>query len=284
MMLGWGHEWCSARVAVCCKSALAAVAAGIGLVTALPFLVGCISHGPHRTPVPRLPDGLDLAAAVLRDDSALVERYLKAGGDPNMTDGAGRTMLHWAARSDRAKIAEILLAHGADRERTDSAGWTPLMHAVDQVSADVCRVLEVKQDRAESLDETEAALVAILVRRSIQREGARSDQYQYYVTVDGKPPSAQCQFLLAGCKQLRSGVSVLPRDDSRACELRLSLVDFNGSDALVRVVVSRNDRTTGWIWMVRAKKRFGSWLPFTEEYPPFMDGPALQTFGLGHWD
>lgn len=72
-------------------------------------------------------DGFALAGL---GDVAGVERLVE--GAPEWVaarDGAGYTLLHWAALAGRREVMEMLLARGADPGRVDGGGQTPLRTA-----------------------------------------------------------------------------------------------------------------------------------------------------------
>jgi ankyrin repeat protein len=72
-------------------------------------------------------DGFALAGL---GDAAGVERLVE--GAPEWVaarDGAGYTLLHWAALGGRREVMELLLARGADPGRVDGGGQTPLRTA-----------------------------------------------------------------------------------------------------------------------------------------------------------
>lgn len=54
---------------------------------------------------------------------------LSAGANPNLADGAGRTVLFVAAEKNDLDLVELLLEAGADPAATASGGRTPLMSA-----------------------------------------------------------------------------------------------------------------------------------------------------------
>ena len=69
-----------------------------------------------------------LHRAALRGDADAVEALLKAGADPNATNQAGATPLHYATGSERMVAA--LLARGARADAVSKANRTPLLIAV----------------------------------------------------------------------------------------------------------------------------------------------------------
>ena len=72
----------------------------------------------------------ELTNAVIDGEAALVEKLLVNGCDPNTTDHAGWSALHFAAQNNDAEIARILLRHGASLSARDNHGNSPLFRAV----------------------------------------------------------------------------------------------------------------------------------------------------------
>ena len=58
-----------------------------------------------------------------------------------MSQGRGRTALHYAALNGHAKAASVLLAHRADPNQADAEGVSPLEAALEFEHADCAHVL-----------------------------------------------------------------------------------------------------------------------------------------------
>ncbi|HVM63144.1 MAG TPA: ankyrin repeat domain-containing protein [Verrucomicrobiae bacterium] len=67
--------------------------------------------------------------AILTNGVAEVQQLLDNGADANGKDDQGRTLLSWAVRLQRKKIAELLLAKGADPNPSMKGGLT-LLHEI----------------------------------------------------------------------------------------------------------------------------------------------------------
>ncbi|MFZ8811217.1 MAG: ankyrin repeat domain-containing protein [Pyrobaculum sp.] len=59
-----------------------------------------------------------------------VKTYLKDGGDPNISVGRGRTLLHYYTAKGDLETVRLLLSRGADPNARDDRGRTPLHYAV----------------------------------------------------------------------------------------------------------------------------------------------------------
>ncbi len=72
-----------------------------------------------------------LMLAALAGDWKRVEELRAEGTDAPGTDGAGRTLLHFAARDGKKNLLRRLLAQGADANARDAFGETPLHYACE---------------------------------------------------------------------------------------------------------------------------------------------------------
>ncbi len=94
----------------------------------------------------------DLFIAVNRDDAGAVSRLLKSGGDPNVLDKDGRTMLGYALLNDSTNAAAALLeSPKLDINQLNPAGETALMIAalrgkLDWVQRLVARGAKINHD------------------------------------------------------------------------------------------------------------------------------------------
>ena len=81
--------------------------------------------------------GIDppLLAAVQDGDAAGVRAALADGTDVNRPAADGTTALHWAARLDLPRLADLLLEAGADATAANAFGVTPLALAAVNGSA-----------------------------------------------------------------------------------------------------------------------------------------------------
>ncbi len=71
-----------------------------------------------------------------------VEVYLDSGGDPNLRNKAGVTLLMAAANASWPRIVDVLLQHHADANSVDQSGRGALHHAVRGQSYDsICRLI-----------------------------------------------------------------------------------------------------------------------------------------------
>jgi len=82
-------------------------------------------------------------AAAAEGEVPLVELLLVDGLDVNVRDGAGRTLLSWAAQRGHPDAVELLLRHGADINIRDHAGKTALAWAVQAGHQPVVAVLRL---------------------------------------------------------------------------------------------------------------------------------------------
>lgn len=74
----------------------------------------------------------DLIVRIEHGGARLVERMLDAGLNPDLRDGAGRTLIHMLRTLGDPGLLPRLLAAGIDLEARCRQGFTPLFEAVDQ--------------------------------------------------------------------------------------------------------------------------------------------------------
>jgi ankyrin repeat protein len=81
--------------------------------------------------------------AVLDDNSALANFFIKKGFEVNVQDNLGWTPLHYCAQNYQVGIAKILIEHSANLEIRDNYGNTALFRATfaSQGKGDMIRLL-----------------------------------------------------------------------------------------------------------------------------------------------
>jgi ankyrin repeat protein len=82
-----------------------------------------------------------LAHAIKTADAIPIIRHVRAGANPNYSNGAGWTPLISACAFGHADMAEELLHLGADVNLAEHDGWTPLMFAVHNNHSNIARLL-----------------------------------------------------------------------------------------------------------------------------------------------
>jgi uncharacterized protein len=83
----------------------------------------------------------EVADAVMRRDSAQLDKLLAARADVNATQPDGTTALHWAAYHADAKATAKLLATGANPSALTATGMTPLAMACEAGNTELVRLL-----------------------------------------------------------------------------------------------------------------------------------------------
>ncbi|QKW31985.1 ankyrin repeat domain-containing protein [Nocardiopsis flavescens] len=99
-------------------------------------------------------------------DTGAVLRYLDAGGDPNLRDRNGRTLLHHLSMVDHEAVLPRLLKAGADVDAADPEERTPLFYAVaGSGTAELARALVEAGARTEDIGNGDD-LVDVIDQRS----------------------------------------------------------------------------------------------------------------------
>ena len=115
-------------------------------------LGGCLPRAGASDPVFK---------AVSQNDVTAVNSYLLKGGDVNMTNRDGETLLYVAAGAHGGlEVAARLVAAGADPELGNRSGRTPLLNALGWCDVDMVSLLLSAGARVEAVSEPEAANAA----------------------------------------------------------------------------------------------------------------------------
>src|ERR1051326_4777526 len=77
----------------------------------------------------------DVADAAMSRNVAAVQSLIQQKADVNASQPDGTTALHWAARWDDMRLAEILVKAGADPRKANRIGATPMFLAAQNGSA-----------------------------------------------------------------------------------------------------------------------------------------------------
>ncbi|KAK2172774.1 hypothetical protein NP493_930g02034 [Ridgeia piscesae] len=106
----------------------------------------CCSHTPAVRSVHQTLDELDFErgiwSAALTGDEDKIKQHLKKRTDPDVTDSAGYTALHYAARNGHYAVCRLLLEAGASVDpQTRSGSVTPLHRASYSGHANVVSLL-----------------------------------------------------------------------------------------------------------------------------------------------
>ncbi len=72
-----------------------------------------------------------LEGAIHEGDWNEIENYITTGGDVNIQNGEGDSLLHFAVEKQKYEIIDLLLDHGADINIQNDYGETPLHTAVE---------------------------------------------------------------------------------------------------------------------------------------------------------
>ena len=103
---------------------------------------GHTHHDPLAAPAPSSTDReIQLRNAAEFGDVAAIDALIHAGVDPNASNHADNTALHYAAWRGRTGTIKALLAAGADPLARNSYGATPLDIAVRERHREAAEVL-----------------------------------------------------------------------------------------------------------------------------------------------
>jgi ankyrin repeat protein len=91
--------------------------------------------------------------AALKNDPAEAAELLAGGSDPNLSDQAGFTPLHFAAQEGSVDVARILVNNGARVDPTNGFGNTPLWVAVFNSQGHGDMIALLRQHGADPLKE-----------------------------------------------------------------------------------------------------------------------------------
>ena len=83
--------------------------------------MGAQAAGDNHTPLHE--------AAANNDNPEVLKILLEAGGDPNIRDGDGATLLYWAARNENPAVVKVLLDAKADVAAPNENGFLPQQQA-----------------------------------------------------------------------------------------------------------------------------------------------------------
>lgn len=86
---------------------------------------------------------IPLHCAVRDEDHVAVADYFANGGDPELTDGWGRTALLWAVQNDRHELVGALLSGGSNPNARDATGASVFYRAVGAGAYEIADTLLV---------------------------------------------------------------------------------------------------------------------------------------------
>ena len=97
------------------------------------LLIAGVSANDNSTPVGEVETAISLEVnsfcmAIVKGDIDTVKKLIDLGEDVNKKS-LGMTPLHYAARYNRAEIAEVLLANGANLKKRCDKGYTAVKYA-----------------------------------------------------------------------------------------------------------------------------------------------------------
>ena len=107
------------------------------LALAMALALPCLAHaGEHVTKPwekPKAPEDREILKAAYEGDLSKVEAYLAKGGQADLSNREGMTMLAMAAEQNRIEVMQALIKAGADVNATNAYGLqTPLIFAAGQ--------------------------------------------------------------------------------------------------------------------------------------------------------
>lgn len=105
-----------------------------------------------------------------------LERSLAEGVNPNVSDAAGFTPLHFASQSLNAQAVQLLTEAGADVEARNRFGATPLLVALGKIDDDDHGVVSILLSAGADVD---AANTAGVSPRSLAERVSNRDLMKY---------------------------------------------------------------------------------------------------------
>ena len=118
------------------------------------------------------PQNVDYHEIARRGDTEVMEAFLDAGLEPDLTNARGHTLLMIAAYNEQPAMVKLLAKRGADVDQPDASGNTPLMGCAFQGFEDVAALL---LDRGADVEYANGAGATALMFAAMYRQPALVD-------------------------------------------------------------------------------------------------------------